>query len=142
LELLSNFRDSNGRFEDIVLTSEGEEFMSPYLTSTSSFKKANYNLILNFLLTRRLSLNLGYLIHSRNYIYRKLDNSTLDYELQKNGWHCGFQFLISPHAKFKVTYSHADFKRKDDWYYLSQEAPSWQGEGEEDKVSLGWIFEF
>ncbi|MBA7713272.1 hypothetical protein ES703_122273 [subsurface metagenome] len=142
LKLLSSFENSEGDFEDVKLTSEGWTYIEPLHTYSKSLKKFQYCLALGFSLTKRLSVDLGYFIDKRDHIYNYLDNTSLDYDFYKNGFGCGLQLLILPSLKFRIDYSHADFKRKDDWYYLSKKTPNWEGKGEEDKINLGWIFEF
>ena len=142
LKLFSRFENIEGDFQDIRLTSEGKEYREIFHSYAKSLKKSEHHLALSLPLTKRLSMDLGYFIDKRNHIYNYLDNSSLDYDFYKSGLHCGFQLLISSSLKLKIDYSHANFERKDNWYYFSEEAPSWQGEGEENKLSLGCIFEF
>lgn len=142
LRLLSGFEDGNGNLECTEVISGGQEHRDVFRTSTNSLKKSEYDLAADLFLTKRLCLNLSYFVNNYNQTYEYLDNDRLDYQLQKNGWRCGFEWLISSGLKFKTIYSHANFKREDNWYYFSEEAPSWEGKGEEDKINLGWIFEF
>lgn len=140
LKLSSSFENTEGEFQVIRLTSEGEEYRELDHSYTRSLKESQHHLTLGFPLSKRLSVDLGYFIDKRNRIYNYLDNSTLDFDFYKSGLHCGFQVLISSSSKLRIDYSHAHFERKDNWYYFSEEAPSWEGKGEENKLSLDCIF--
>jgi len=143
LKLFSNFENGDGDFKCTEVNWKGEIYKDTFRTFADSLKKSEYGLILDLFLIRRLSLNLGYSIDKNDHTYNYyLDNSNLNYHLEKNSSHFGFQWLVSPGLKFKAMYSHTDFNRRDNWYYFSEEAPSWEGKGEEDKINLGWIFEF
>ncbi len=142
LKLFSGFEDGDGDLECIEVVSGGQEHTDPFRTFTNSLEKSEYDLAVDLFLTKRLCLNLDYFVNNYNQTYEYLDNDRLDYQLQKNGWCCGFEWLISSSLKFKAMYSHTDFNRRDNWYYFSEEASSWEGKGEEDKINLGWIFEF
>lgn len=141
LRLLSSFEYGDGDLECIEVVSGGQEHTDPFRTFTNSLEKSKYDLVADLFLTKRLCLNLSYFVNNYNQTYEYLDNDRLDYQLQKNGWRCGFEWLISSGLKFKTIYSHANFKREDNWYFRG-EALAWEGQGEEEQLNLVWIFEF
>ena len=142
LKLISSFENTKGNLEDTRLTSWAGRYREPFHTYTESLKKSEHRLTLDFFLTRRLSLNLGYFVGKQNHIYNYLDNTSLDYDFYKSGFDYGLQLLISSSLKFRIVYSHADFRRKDQWYYLSEMGPGWGGRGKENEISLGMILDF
>jgi len=142
LTLLSSFEKVKGDTRAFTTNSEGEKFKNVFYSSATSLKKSEHDLTFNFLLTKRLSFNIGYSVEHKNHTYNYIDNSTLDYTSNKGGPYCGFQLLIVPNLKLKLVHSHADFHRKDRWYYLSERTPGWKGKGEENKINLSLIFNF